>query len=67
VTIPTRLVFGDTDTYFCLDTAKASANFVNGPYAFIDVPSVGHWVPEESPEEVTNAILDVIRAAPDGG
>lgn len=67
VTAPTRLVFGEFDSYFCLDTAKASADFVSGPYRFIEVPGVDHWVPETSPEDVTNAILDVIRAARDGG
>jgi len=69
VTIPTRLVFGDADAYFCLDTAQATSTFVTGPYQFIDLPGVSHWVPGEAPDAVTQAILDVIHAASstDGG
>lgn len=66
VTIPSRLVFGDADPYFCLDTAQATADFVSGPYRLVELPGVNHWVPENSPSEVTQAILDVIRSR-DGG
>ncbi|HVU00351.1 MAG TPA: alpha/beta hydrolase [Polyangiaceae bacterium] len=66
VTIPVTYVFGDADAYFCLDTAQATANFVSGPYRFVQLAGVSHWVPEAAPDAVSTAILDRIRGT-DGG
>jgi pimeloyl-ACP methyl ester carboxylesterase len=30
---------------------------VTGPYTFVELPGVSHWIPEEAPEPLADAIL----------
>jgi len=55
----------DADAHFCLDTAEASRDFMSGPYRFVRLPGVSHWVPEAAPDALTDAILAIARQ--DGG
>ncbi len=40
--------------------AEACGQHIGGPYSFVILPGISHWVPEQAPEAVANAILERI-------
>jgi pimeloyl-ACP methyl ester carboxylesterase len=57
VTIPTTFVWGPDDLAVGRAGAEKNAEYVAGPYAFVQVPGIGHWVPETAPDAVADAVL----------
>jgi pimeloyl-ACP methyl ester carboxylesterase len=57
VRVPTTFVWGDRDSAFGPVAAHDCANFVTGPYHFLVLPGVSHWIPDEAPAELTDAFL----------
>lgn len=55
---PTMYVWGDADPALGRVAAEGTAAFVKGPYRFEALPGVGHWIPEEVPEELNRLLLD---------
>lgn len=66
ITVPTLLVWGDKDTYFCRDTIELSKNYVSAPYELEILAGVDHWVPELAAPRVNELLLAHFRAV-DGG
>jgi pimeloyl-ACP methyl ester carboxylesterase len=58
VTVPTQLLWGDQDPFFCRATVDLSAQFVTGPYRLVVLPGIGHWVAETAVEDVNARLLD---------
>jgi pimeloyl-ACP methyl ester carboxylesterase len=56
ISAPTLQLHGDLDSYILPATAQSSGRYVAGAYEWRPLPGVGHFVPEEAPEEVTAAI-----------
>ena len=57
IRVPTTYVWGRHDPALGRYAAEATANYVTGPYTFVDLDA-GHWLPELEPDAVATAILD---------
>jgi pimeloyl-ACP methyl ester carboxylesterase len=63
VTVPTTYVWGDADTALGRAGAERCADWVTGPYRFVELPGTSHWVPEEEPEHLAREVLAQVRGA----
>jgi pimeloyl-ACP methyl ester carboxylesterase len=61
VTAPTLQLHGAQDPYVLPSTAHGSGRYVAGAYEWRELPGVGHFPHEESPDQVTAAIADWAR------
>jgi pimeloyl-ACP methyl ester carboxylesterase len=57
-TVPTTFVWGAADPALGRKAAEATARFVTGPYRFVELPGVGHWIPDAVPDQLAALILD---------
>jgi pimeloyl-ACP methyl ester carboxylesterase len=62
VGVPTTYVWSDGDVAIGRTAAEACANYVTGDYAFVELPGVTHWIPEQAPDQLAAAILDRIAS-----
>ncbi len=62
VTVPTTFVWGAGDPAVGPVAAHGCAAHVEGPYRFVPLEGVSHWVPEQAPAEVAHAVLEPPRA-----
>ena len=61
VTTPTLYVWGDRDPALGPAAAAATARYVSGPYTFVRLPGVGHWIPEREPAALLEPLLAHLR------
>lgn len=61
VTVPTMYVWSDGDLALGRTAAEATAGHVDGPYRFVELSGVSHWVPEEAPEALSALLLEHLR------
>lgn len=61
VTVPTTYVWGTEDLAVSRVAAEGCAAQVTGDYRFVELPGVGHWVPELEPATVATAALERIN------
>jgi pimeloyl-ACP methyl ester carboxylesterase len=57
VTVPTTYVWADRDRIVGRWAADATADWVEADYRFVALHGIGHWVPEEAPQALTEIIL----------
>jgi len=57
VTAPTLYVWGDADATVGRAAAEATKDYVRGPYRFLELSGVGHFVTDQAGAEVTRAIV----------
>jgi pimeloyl-ACP methyl ester carboxylesterase len=57
VTVPTTYVWGTTDPAFSRAVAEATGGFVDADYRFVELAGVGHWVPDQAPDALAEAII----------
>jgi pimeloyl-ACP methyl ester carboxylesterase len=57
VEVPTTYVWSDGDVAIGRTAAEACANHVTGDFRFVELPGVTHWIPEQAPEQLVEAIL----------
>jgi pimeloyl-ACP methyl ester carboxylesterase len=57
VPAPTSYLWGTDDVAVARSAAELCAEQVTGPYRFVELPGVSHWVPELSPDAVADAIV----------
>ena len=62
VSVRTLYVWGEDDPALGREAAEATAQHVHGPYRFVRLPGVGHWVPETAGEQLTKLLLDHLAA-----
>lgn len=62
--VPTLYVWSDRDTALGRRAAEGTAACVDGPYRFVVLPGVSHWVPEERPAELAALLLEHLAAHP---
>ena len=60
VSVPTTLVWSDGDVELGRDGAERTEAHVGGPYTFVELPGVSHWIPDEAPEPLAEAVLSRI-------
>jgi pimeloyl-ACP methyl ester carboxylesterase len=57
VAVPTTFVWSDGDVAIGRTAAAACAGRVTGDYRFVALPGVSHWIPDEAPAALAEAIL----------
>jgi pimeloyl-ACP methyl ester carboxylesterase len=63
VSVPTTYVWSDGDVAIGRTAAEACENYVTGDYAFVELPGITHWVPEQAPDQLAAAILERIASS----
>ena len=61
---PTTYLWGTEDLAVARSAAERCAEHVTGPYRFVELPGVSHWMPELSPDPVAEAILYRVCSVP---
>lgn len=61
VTVPTLYVWSDGDEAVGRTAAEGAARQVAGPYRFVELPGVSHWIPEQAPAELAALLLEHLR------
>ncbi|HEV2809199.1 MAG TPA: alpha/beta fold hydrolase [Acidimicrobiales bacterium] len=61
VTVPTLYVWSTHDTALGPVAARATERQVDGPYRFVVLDGVSHWIPETRVEELTTPLLAHVR------
>lgn len=61
VDVPTPYVRSTEDTAFGPAAARATGQWVTGPYRFETLQGVSHWIPEEAPETLARPLLEHLR------
>jgi pimeloyl-ACP methyl ester carboxylesterase len=56
VEVPVTYVWGDRDTAIGPVAARRCADWVRGPYQFVPLSGFSHWIPDEAPVELAEAI-----------
>lgn len=64
VRVPTLYVWSDGDPALGRRAAEGAAAFCDGPYRFVVLPGVTHWIPEERPAELAALVLEHLGAYP---
>ncbi|MDP6684969.1 MAG: alpha/beta hydrolase [Candidatus Marinimicrobia bacterium] len=60
VPTPTLLIWGNRDSAIGRTGVEGSEKYMKGPYTFLEMDA-GHWLIQESFEEVSDAIIDHIK------
>jgi pimeloyl-ACP methyl ester carboxylesterase len=63
VTIPTTYVWSDGDQALGRTGAQKCAEYVTADYEFVEFPQVSHWIPDQEPKRLAEAILARVRSA----
>lgn len=58
--VPTLYIWGTEDPALGREAAEATGDHVRGPYRFVALDGVGHWVTEAVPDRVRDLLLDHI-------
>lgn len=66
VTVPTTFVWGAADVAVGEVAARACAEHVTGPYRFAPLDEVSHWVPDQAPHVLVEAVRVTASVAPWG-
>jgi pimeloyl-ACP methyl ester carboxylesterase len=62
VTVPTTYVWGDEDLAQGRKAAELTREQVTGPYRFVPLEGRTHWLPDEVPDVVADAIIERVAA-----
>lgn len=57
IAVPTTYVWSDKDPVVSLTAALRTADWVEADYQLVAIKGVSHWVPEESPKTLADAVL----------
>ncbi|MBX7265703.1 alpha/beta fold hydrolase [Micromonospora sp. Llam7] len=63
VSVPVTFVWSDGDAAIGRAAAQACAAHVTGDYRFVELPGFTHWIPDEAPAPLAEAILARVRPA----
>ncbi|GAA2207389.1 alpha/beta hydrolase [Nonomuraea monospora] len=61
VSAPSLYVWSDGDPVVRRRTAELTAKWVTGPYQFVALEGVGHWISEEAPESTALLMAEHVR------
>lgn len=62
--VPTLYVWSDRDPTLGREAAEATAALVSGPYRFVALEGVGHWIPELAADRFTPLLLEHLADHP---
>lgn len=60
VTVPTTYVWSTDDIAIGRAAAELCGQYVTGPYRFVELDGISHWIPDQAPDALAGAILDLI-------
>ncbi len=63
VSVPTTFVWSDGDRALGRRMAELTEEHVDGPYELIELTGASHWIPEERPADLAEAIIGRARSA----
>lgn len=63
VTVPTTFVWSTGDIAIGRAAAEHCAARVTGPYRFVELDGISHWIPDQAPDELAEAVLDRLGTA----
>lgn len=66
VVVPTTMVWSSGDVALGRKGAELSADYVTGPYRLEVIEGASHWLPDEEPERLAQAVLDRINESSRG-
>lgn len=55
--VPTTFVWGELDQAIGRAGAEACGDFVDADYRFVELQGIGHWIPEQAPDSLAEAIV----------
>jgi pimeloyl-ACP methyl ester carboxylesterase len=58
VAAPTLGIWSTGDHYLDGERMKASAEFIQGPWRYEEIPGASHWVPLDAPDRLNDLLLD---------
>ena len=61
VLVPTLYIWGEMDPFNCGDGEPMSRRLSWGPYRFVSLPEVGHFVPEQAPDRFYDELIRHLR------
>jgi epoxide hydrolase 4 len=61
VKVPTLFIYGEKDFAILPETVADTKKYVEGTYQEVRLPDCGHWVQQEAPEAVNQALLNFLR------
>jgi pimeloyl-ACP methyl ester carboxylesterase len=64
ITVPALYVWSDRDPALTRAAAERAPEHVAGPFRFVELPGVSHWIPEEAPDALAALLLDHVGAHP---
>jgi len=62
VTVPTTYMWSSGDMALGRDGAERCGDFVTADYRFVELPDVTHWIPDQAPEALAEAIVERVQA-----
>ena len=57
VSIPVTFVWSNGDVAIGRHAAELCGTFVTGPFRFVEIDAVSHWIPDQAPEMLADAVL----------
>ena len=64
IEVPTLYVWSDQDAAIGPEGAYATEQYVRGPYRFVVLEGIGHWIPETAAVEFNAELLAHLAAHP---
>jgi pimeloyl-ACP methyl ester carboxylesterase len=65
-TAPALYVWSDGDTALTRDAAELAPRHVAGPFRYVELRGVSHWIPDEVPDALAELLLEHVAANPAG-
>jgi pimeloyl-ACP methyl ester carboxylesterase len=62
VRVPTTYVWGNADIAFSRAPAERTGAYMQAPYEFVELDGASHWLPDEAPDAVADAVLRRVSA-----
>jgi len=58
VTVPATYVWSTGDPAIGRDAATRCAQYATGPYRFVELDGISHWIPDQAPDALADAVLN---------
>lgn len=62
VSVPTTFIWSDGDDFVGRPSCERNEQYVTGPYEFVILAGVSHWIPTQAPEACAEAIVERITS-----
>jgi pimeloyl-ACP methyl ester carboxylesterase len=64
VEVPTLFVWSDGDTALTRQSVELVHDHVAGPFRYVELRGVSHWIPDEAPDQLADLILEHVDEHP---